>query len=46
MKPYDVQLERTRCNLLTIRRRIDDYIEGKVSKDPLFLIDTIFNFFC
>jgi len=46
MKPFDVQLERAKRNIITIKKRLADYTIGTVSEDPIFLIDTIYNFFC
>jgi len=46
MKACEVQLERMKRCLNTIRRRLDEYTKGHVSEEPTFLIDTIFNFFC
>lgn len=46
MTAYEVQLARTRRCLNTIKRRLAEYSKGNVSEEPLFLLDTIFNFFC
>jgi hypothetical protein len=46
MTACEARLQSTKRNLYTIRRRLDDYEKGKVTEEPPFLMDTIFNFFC